>query len=47
MKKKRKKTVARPRVLWQVNPTTRVEKTVKSYRRRKAKENLRKNASDE
>lgn len=47
MKTRRKKTVARPRVLWQVNPSTRVQTPVTRYRRRKAKEAIRKNAADE
>jgi hypothetical protein len=47
MKAKRKKTVARPRVLWQVNPTTRVVKSANQYRRREAKDDLRKNSTDE
>jgi hypothetical protein len=42
----RKKRVARPRVLWQVNPTTRVEASAKSYRRRKPPQ-IRVDADDE
>lgn len=45
-KKAKKKRVARPRVLWQVNPSTRVEPSVKQYSRRKRK-NPRVAADDE
>lgn len=36
-KKAKKKRVARPRVLWQVNPSTRVEPSAKQYSRRTRK----------
>ena len=47
MKANKKKRVARPRVLWQVNPTTRVVGSAKRYLRRTEKSDIRKTSDEE
>jgi hypothetical protein len=43
----KKKRVARPRVLWQVNPTTQVVHSARRYERTTEKKEIRKTAEDE
>ena len=43
----KKKRVARPRVLWQVYPTTRVVGSAKRYLRRTEKSDIRKTSDEE
>jgi hypothetical protein len=46
MIRRRKKKVSRPRVLWQLNPTTRVVESVRTYSRRRAKLAARKSLEE-
>ena len=46
MKRRPKKKVSRPRVLWQLNPTTRVVDSRKRYARPRAKADARKSVEE-
>jgi hypothetical protein len=46
-KPKKKKSIARPRVLWQLNPFTRVKESARLYSRRKARKPARDPGKDE
>jgi hypothetical protein len=46
MKRRPKKKVSRPRVLWQLNPTTRVVESARKYSRRGAKAEARKSVEE-
>jgi hypothetical protein len=46
MKRPRKNKISRPRVLWQLNPTTRVAKSARTYARSRAKADARKSVEE-